>query len=337
MLEKLKTLSQLNGVSGDEDAVRDWIISQIQDHCHYQVDPMGNLICFKKGMIIPSKRLMICSHMDEAGLIVTAVTEEGLLKFTSVGSIDPRMLLGRAVHLYRADLTGVIGTKAIHQQTAEERKSPVKLEDMYLDIGAASKEEALSAVKLGDYVSFATSPEEMGGKYLKGKALADRTGCAVLIELIQSKLKYDTYFTFTTQGQVGFRGAQTAAYNVEPDLALVIGTTPARDLSSVSHQKQLCQLGEGAVVGFMDQGTIYNRELYEISYALAEKYHVSCQNKRMVDGQNDAAVIHTARGGVKTIAVNVPCRYPNTGVSMVCLEDIRSTWKLTGLLAEQLL
>lgn len=337
MLERLKALSELNGVSGDEDAVREWIISEIKDHCHYQVDPMGNLICFKKGLIIPSKRLMLSTSMDEVGVIVTAVTEEGLLKFSSVGSIDPRVLLGRAVKLYRAGIYGVIGTKAVHQQSAEERKTPVPVKDMYLDIGASSREEAMEAVSLGDYGVFCGSFEQLGRECLKGKALDSRAGCGVLIELIQSKLKYDTYFAFTVQGQVGFRGAQTAAYNVEPDLALVVGTTPAWDLSGVDKERKLCHLGKGAVISFMDKGTIYHRELCDISYALAEKFHVPCQNKTMIEGENDAAAVHTAKGGVKTLSVGIPCRYSRTPVSMVHQEDLRSVWKLVGLLSEQLL
>lgn len=337
MISRIKALSQLNGISGDEDNVREWIISQIKDYCHYQVDNMGNLICFKKGLIIPSKRLMISAHMDEVGMIVTAVTEEGLLKFTTVGGIDQRVVIGRAVRLYRAGITGVIGTKAIHQQTESERKTPVKIEDMYIDIGAESKEEALNVIQLGDSISFIGDCFEFGDGCIQGKALDDRVGCAILIEMIQSKLKYDTYFTFVTQEEVGLRGGQTAAYNVEPDIAIVVESTTAADITDVPEHKQVCHLGKGAVIGFMDRSTIYNRELYDISYALGEKYEVACQTKTLVAGGNDAGAIQVSKGGVKTIAVSVPCRYLHSACCVMKTVDVQSTFKMVCLLAENLL
>lgn len=337
MLKNIQTLSQLNGISGDESQVREYIISQIKDYCSYQVDSLGNLICFKKGMIIPSKRLLISAHMDEVGMIVTAVTEEGLLKFTTVGGIDQRVILGRAVSLYRTGTTGVIGTKAVHQQSAEERSNAVKPEDMFIDIGASSKEEALQLAQPGDSIAFLGECKEFGDGCLQGKALDDRIGCAVLIEMIQSKLKYDTYFLFAVQEEVGLRGAKAAAFAIEPDLAIVVEATTAADLSGIPEHKQVCRLGKGAVVGFMDRSTIYHKELYEITHALAEKYEVPCQTKSMVAGGNDAGAIHISGKGVKTIAVSVPCRYLHSPFCMVKKEDVDSVYKVVSMLAEYLL
>lgn len=337
LFQNIETLSQLNGISGDEGAVRDFIISQIQDYCTYQVDALGNLLCFKKGMIIPSKRLLISAHMDEVGMIVTAVTEEGLLKFTTVGGIDQRVILGRAVQLYRTGTVGVIGTKAVHQQSQEERGVSVKPEDMFIDIGASSREEALELAEPGDSIAFFGECREFGDGCLQGKALDDRVGCAVLIEMIQSKLKYDTYFLFAVQEEVGLRGAKAAAFNLEPDLAIVVETTTAADLSGVPEHKQVCHLGKGAVVGFMDRATIYNRELYNIAHALAQKYEVPCQTKSMVAGGNDAGAIHVSRSGVKTIAVSAPCRYLHSPFCMVKKEDVTSVYRMVSMLAEYLL
>lgn len=337
MFEKIKALSRLNGISGDEDQVRNWIISQIAPYCQYQVDNLGNIICLKKGMIIPNKKLMISAHMDEVGLIVTNITEDGLLKFTTVGGVDDRVILGRAVSLYRSGLKGVIGTKAIHQQSGKERETAVKAEEMFIDIGASSKEEALEQVKPGDSVAFLGDCEEFGDGYLKGKALDDRIGCALLIQMIQSKLKYDTYFVFAVQEEIGLRGAKAAAYSVDPDLSIVVEATTAADLSDVPEEKKVCRLGQGAVVGFMDRSTIYNRELYDIAFALAHKYGIPCQTKTMVAGGNDAGAIHTTRGGVKTIAVSVPCRYLHSPYCVVKQEDVESTARMVQTLAENLL
>lgn len=336
MFEKIKILSQLNGISGDEDQVRGWIIEQIAPYCEYEIDNLGNLICFKKGMMTPEKKLMISAHMDEVGMIITGVTEDGLFKFTTVGGIDQRVILGRAVYLYRSGLTGVIGTKAVHQQTAEERKHSVKVEDMFIDIGVSSKEEALSKVKLGDSVAFYGEYDSFGEGYLRGKALDDRIGCAVMIEMIQSQLKYDTYFTFVVQEEVGLRGATVAAYTVNPDVAIVIEATTAADLSNVAEPKRVCALGKGAVVGFMDRSTIYHKDLYRMAFELSEELEIPCQTKTMVAGGNDAGAIHTAAGGVKTIAVSVPCRYLHSPFCVVKEEDVLSVANMVNALAEKM-
>lgn len=337
IFEQLSLLSSLDGISGDEDLVRRAIITEIQSHCHYQVDNMGNLICFKKGVVIPSKRLMICAHMDEVGMIVTGITEDGLLRFTSVGGIDQRVVLGRSVRLYRAGINGVIGTKAVHMSSASERETAVKMDDMYIDIGASSKAQAQQVIRLGDSVAFIGEYGELGNGYIKGKALDDRVGCAIMIEMIRSKIKYDTYFVFTTQEETGLRGARTAAYTVSPDVAIVLETTTAADLTGVPAQKQVCTLGKGAVVGFMDRSTIYDKELFQLAFSLAEKNHIPCQTKSMVAGGNDAGAIHTSRGGVKTIAVSVPTRYLHSPYCVVKKEDVESVAKLAGLLAEHVL
>lgn len=337
MWERVEHYSRLNGVSGDESAVREAIIEEIKAYCQYEVDALGNLICFKKGMVTPDKKLMLCAHMDEVGFIVTHITDGGMLKFTTVGGIDSRVVLGRAVNLYRTGTIGVIGTKAIHQQTEQERETAVKVEDMFIDIGASSREEAMNVVRPGDCAVFCTDYEEFGDGLLKGKALDDRLGCAVLVELIRSKLKFDMYFVFTAQEEVGLRGAKAAAYSVNPDFAVVVETTTAADLSGVSEQKQVCALGKGAVVGFMDRATIYDRELYALAYKLAVEKKITAQTKTMVAGGNDAGAIHTSRGGVRTIAVSVPSRYLHSGVCTVKKEDVKAVLKLVYELTETIL
>ena len=337
MLQRIERYSRLHGVSGDEGLVRDAILEEIKGYCSYEIDALGNLICFKKGMITPDKRLMLCAHMDEVGLIVTHVTEEGFLKFTTVGGIDRRVLLGRAVDLYRTGTVGVIGTKAVHQQTEKERETAVPVEEMYLDIGASSRAEALSVVMPGDRAVFCTEFEEFGDGFLKGKALDDRIGCAILVEMIRCKLKFDTWFVFSIQEEVGLRGARAAAYTVHPDYALVVETTTAADLSGVPEPKQVCALGKGAVVGFMDRGTIYDRELYAKAYQLAVEKKITAQAKTMVAGGNDAGAIQTSRGGVRTLAVSVPCRYLHSGVCTVKKDDISAVARLVRELADTVL
>lgn len=178
MMEQIKALASISGISGEEDAVRAYIEEQLNGICTMHVDALGSLICEKPGKPAP-KKLMIAAHMDEVGLIVTHITEEGYLKFTTVGGIDRRVILGRSVYLSKTGHRGVIGTKAMHQQTADERGKSVAVEDMFLDVGASSKEEAETIAMPGDPVVFLGECRAFGHGYLKGKALDDRIGCAL--------------------------------------------------------------------------------------------------------------------------------------------------------------
>ena len=211
-LENLKALCALDGVSGDEDRVRDFIRRQAEPWAEtVRTDALGNLIVHKRGRKPAGNKLLLCAHMDEVGLIVTRATEDGFLRFDFVGGVDRRVALGKPVVLGPDKIPGVIGMKAIHMLSAEERKKVPKTEALYLDIGAADKEEALSKVPLGTYGSFVGEPEELGDGLLKAKAIDDRVGCAILLELLKEDLPLDVTFAFTAQEEVGTRGAFGAA------------------------------------------------------------------------------------------------------------------------------
>ena len=184
-LENLKALCALDGVSGDEDRVRDFIRRQAEPWAEtVRTDALGNLIVYKRGRKPAGNKLLLCAHMDEVGLIVTRATEDGFLRFDFVGGVDRRVALGKPVVLGPEKIPGVIGMKAIHMLSAEERKKVPKTETLYLDIGAADKEEALSKVPLGTYGSFVGEPQELGDGLLKAKAVDHRVGCAILLELL---------------------------------------------------------------------------------------------------------------------------------------------------------
>lgn len=337
MIDRIIKYASLDGVSGDEQRIREAIIQQVKAYCSYEIDPLGNLICFKKGMVTPQKRLMITAHMDEVGFIITGITQDGLLKFAPVGGIRASVIIGRAVRLSRTGHTGIIGTKAVHQQTVKERETVVPVEDLFIDIGANTKQQAEELIEMGDRAVFLTTCEQFGDGYLKGKALDNRIGCAILIEMIQTKLKFDTYFAFVTQEEVGMRGARAAAYQIRPDVAIVVETTTAADLSNIPDHKQVCALGKGAVISFMDRATVYDRELFDLAKKLAVSKKITAQTKNAIAGGNDSGAIHLSRGGVRTIAVSVPCRYLHSGVCVARYHDIVSVAKLTHELAEQLL
>lgn len=335
MLETIKELSLLDGVSGREHAVRDYIINAVKDYADsIETDPLGNLIVFKKGKTTPKNKVMLDAHMDEVGMMITHINSDGTLDFSCVGGIDKRVMLGRPVTVGENKINGVIGVKAVHMVPASEKLSMPKT--MYIDIGADSKEDAQSKVNLSDYACFNSEFVEFGEGLIKGKALDDRAGCAILIDMIKSDLPYDMYFNFAAGEEVGFGIAATAFYRVQPDYAIVVETTTAADLADVPESKRVCSLGDGGVISFMDRRTIYPKDLFDKAFELAKKHGIKAQVKSLVAGGNNAGVIHKTAGGVKTITVSLPCRYLHSPSCVLNKEDITESARLIRVLAEEL-
>ncbi len=307
MLDRLREICSLNGASGDESRVRDHIKARIVAD-EIAVDNLGNLLVFKRGKKSPKNKIMFAAHMDEVGFMITDITDDGFLRFGAVGGIDPRVVIGRGLELANG-VKGVVGTKAVHQQSAEERKKAPDFEELMLDIGAANRAEAEKYAARGDYAYFCDDFFGFGDGYIKGKALDDRAGCLIMMDMLNSELEYDAWFAFTVQEEVGTRGAKAAAFTVAPDIAIVLETTTACDISGVSGDKRVCELGRGAVVSYMDRGTVYDRELYGLAFELAEQNGIHVQTKTLVAGGNDSGAIHVSRGGVRTCALSLPCRY----------------------------
>lgn len=322
----LKDLCLLNGTSGDEDLVREYIIEQIKDYCDLEIDNLGSIIAFKKGNKTPNKKVMLAAHMDEVGFVVTYITDDGYLKFSPVGGVDARVVIDRVVKIN--NIKGVIGSKAVHLLSSKEKNNAPTYDDLFIDIGAKNKEEALKYVSLGDYVYFESDYLEFGEGYVKAKALDDRIGCLLLIEMIKSDLEYDTYFCFNVQEEVGLRGSTCTSYEVQSDISVVLESTTAADLCEVSGDKRCCVLGQGPVVSFMDGRTVYDKELFKLSFDLAKENNIKIQTKTTISGGNDAGAIQTSGKGSKVIAVSLPCRYIHSASSVVKLSDIDETRKL---------
>lgn len=330
----LKELCLLNGASGNENAVRDFVISQIKDLCEYSIDPLGSVIAFKKGKKTPDKKIMLCAHLDEVGFIINYITDDGYLKFSTVGGIEPSAIIGRRISVN--GLKGVIGSKAVHLLKDSEKKEMPSVSDLFIDIGAKSGEEALKYVSLGDYACFESDYCEFGNGYLKAKALDDRIGCMLLIELIKSDLEYDAYFCFNVQEEVGLRGSSCTAYSVKPDTALILEATTAADLDGVTGQDKCCVLGSGPVVSFMDGRTIYDKKLYDSAFKTAEDNNIKIQTKTKIAGGNDAGAVQSAAGGCRVIAVSLPCRYIHSASSVVKISDIEETRKFLKVFINKL-
>lgn len=328
MIQLIQKLCAIDGVSGDEQAVAAAIIDQIKDFCEYHISPLGDVIAFKKGEKRPRNRVLLDAHMDEVGFIVTYITEEGFLRFTTVGGIDNRVIQGKPVVVGPNRVYGILSSKPIHLIERDKRDDPIKAENLLIDIGCKSKEEAQNLVSVGDRIAFDSPFVRFGDGFIKSKALDDRAGCAILIQMIQSPLEYDTYFSFTTREEVGGMGAQTAVYTVKPDIAVAVETTTAADIGGVSPEKRVCFLGKGPVVSFMDKGTIYDKRLYQLALDTAAEHQIKAQPKLGVFGGNNAGSMHQVIGGVRPVGISMPCRYLHTPSCVLKEEDITATHAL---------
>ncbi len=327
MAELLKRLTEVGGVSGDEGRVRQLIRQEVSPFVdEVYTDRMGNLIAYKKGKG-SGKKVMLCAHMDEVGFIITGIGEDGMLKFKVVGGIDPRVLVSKRVLVGEKGHAGVLGIKAIHLQEPEEREHAVKVKQMYIDIGAVSKEEASQAVKPGDYVVFDSKYVEFGDNKVKAKALDDRAGCAAIIELIKQEQRYgfDLYACFSVQEEVGLRGAEVLGYSINPDIAIVVEGTTCSDVPGVDEHLYTTLMGKGPAITIMDGSSYANKELVGILVNTAKNEGIPFQFKKGASGGNDAGRIHLARKGVKAATVSIPCRYIHSPSSVMDLDDYKNT------------
>ena len=335
MLNTLKTLCLLNGTSGREEAVREYILGRLAGKAEVTVDPLGNVLAFVKGKSRAKNKVMLSAHMDEVGFIITGITDEGFLRFDAVGGIDPRVVVGRPVTVGEAHLPGVVGIKAIHLTEGDEEKTVPALSKCLIDIGAADKEDAMRHVCVGDAAYFVSDCKEFGEHKLKAKAIDDRFGCAVLLDMIEHGVAYDATFAFLVQEEVGLRGASAAAFTVEPDYALVLEATTAADVAGVPDAGKVCLQGSGAVVSFMDRSTVYDRALFKDAFDLAREKNIPVQTKTTVAGGNDAGAIHKANGGVKTLTVSLPCRYIHSATSVADKRDMAACRSLAEALLDR--
>ncbi len=337
MLNELKRLCALPGVSSFEDPVRGYIMEQAEPYADsITVDEMGNLIVFKKGKKPASNKLMLCAHMDEVGLMVRAVTDEGYLKFDFVGGVDRRVAIGKRVLVGEKAIPGIIGIKAYHLVSREEEKKVPKTDALYIDIGAKDKESAQKLVDPGDYAVFDSDWVEFGDGLVKTKALDDRVGCAVMLALLKEELPMDVTFAFTVQEEVGTRGAFGAAFRVTPQIALVLETTTAADIPSSAEHQQVCSPGKGPVMPFMDGGTIYDRGLFERLRKLAVDNDIPWQTKHYVAGGTDARAVQRTKAGVRVAGMAAAVRYLHAPSSVGCIRDFEDMLRLTRLFVAQL-
>ena len=322
--EEVQALCRLCGTSGREHAVRAYILEQLADSGipkeNIRTDRLGNVIVHKTGQQRAFRKVLFTAHMDEVALMVTSVCSDGALLFDEVGGVNPAAVIGRQVLVGEKLIPGVIGTKPVHLLDKDARKKPAEMHTLFCDIGADSAENVKElGIRPGDVICFASEPVQMGVDAIAAKAIDDRFGCAVMLDLLRADLPYDTEFAFLVQEEVGLRGAAAAARAILPEIAVILETTTAADLPDSHGADRVCELGGGAVISFMDGRTIYDKALYDLAGSLADSLSIKWQTKTKIAGGNDAGAIQQT--GARVLAVSLPCRYLHAPVTVARKAD----------------
>lgn len=324
----LKELTRLRGVSGDEGEVRGFVIDQAAPYCdEITVDTMGSVVAWKRCKKEGAPTVMIAAHMDEVGFMVQYVRDDGLIRYMTVGGIDPAVCVGKRVLVGKTRVPGVIGCKAVHLQERDERTRALKHSQLYIDIGARDRDDALKAVSIGDYAVFDSEYVEFGRGFVKSRALDDRVGCAVMLELLKHDYPCNVAFAFNVQEEVGLRGAMATAFRVQPDCAIILEGTTANDTIGARVHEEICSVGKGPALSFMDRASIAHPGLFARMRALAQERNIPWQLKRGTTGGNDAGSIQRSQGGVATAVVSVPCRYIHGPSSVCALSDVENQYR----------
>ena len=335
MIELLRELCDKNAVSGFEKDIAYFICEKIKNNCDsLYISRLGNVVAFKKGTKTPCKKVMYCAHMDEVGIMIRHINDDGTLLFEDVG-LMPEVLPSKRVLIGEKQIPGVICSKPVH--LIKDGANNISADNMYIDIGTFSKEES---EKLGVYAQYATFQNEFtvfgDERMIRSKALDDRIGCAVMIDMINGNLEYDSYFVFTVGEELGGLGATEAVREVNPDITIVFESTTASDIPCNNGSERVCTPGNGPVVPFMDGGTLYDKELYKKIRTIAEKEKIKTQTKSKIAGGTDAAYIQRSISGVRVCAVSLACRYIHTGSCVANVSDITEILKLAHTIDKNL-
>lgn len=325
----LKELCALRGISGDERRVREFIRERVEPFCtSVKVDRMGNLIAFKQGNGEDRKHIVIVAHMDEVGMVVRGINDNGLITYATVGNIDPRVVVSKPVRIGDDEVPGVIGAKAIHLQSAEERTRMLPHNQLYIDIGAKDKASAEKLVSLGDAITFDSRWVEFGDGLVKSRALDDRVGCMVMMSILEGDYPCDVTCVFTVQEEIGTRGATAAAYNVASDAAIILEGTSANDMGCPDESEKVCCLKKGVAISFMDRMSMASVPLYARLREVAIENDIPWQIKQYVAGGNDAGPFQRQAGPRAVCVLSVPCRYIHSPSSVAAFADIEAQYRL---------
>ena len=328
----LKTLCETPGAPGFEHQIREVVIEQVKSHVdEISVDNMGNFMAIKRGTENPKgKKVMLAAHMDEIGFIVTHIDDQGFVRFHTLGGFDPKTLTAQRVIIHgKEEVIGVLGTKPIHVMSPEERNKVVKTEDFFIDCGMP-KEEVEKLISIGDPITRERDLIEMGA-CVNSKSIDNRVSVYVLIEVLKQleQTDIDVYGVFTVQEEVGIRGAQVAAHQINPDFGLAIDTTIAYDLPGAQPHEKVTSLGAGTAIKIMDASTICDPRMVSYLKDVAAENDIKWQPEVLTAGGTDTAgVQRTGKHGSIAGAVSIPTRHLHQVIEMAHKEDIAASVQL---------
>jgi endoglucanase len=337
----LKEMSMLNGVPGNERQVRQYMAKQMKGLADITYDNLGSIIGEKIGEK-DGPKIMVAGHMDEVGFLVTTISEEGYIKFTPAGGWWSQVMLAQQLDITTSKgdvIRGVIGAKAPHILSPEERKKPVEIKDMFIDVGVKDKEEAEKlGIKPGDMITPYIEFKKLSNKkYLLGKAWDNRVGCAAAIDVlknIQDKKHKNRYYAVgTVMEEVGLRGATTSAHRINPDIGVALDTTIAFDFPGGNKNTEL---GKGVGIMFKDSSMVGHKGLRDFAIELCEKHNIPFQLTYLERGGTDGGAMHIATDGAPSIALCLPVRYLHSHTSIVHKDDYDAMVKLVTLMVEHL-
>ena len=330
-MDILEKLINTFGPSGDEQAVRNLIQHEIKPHVdEIKVDKFGNLVAIKRGK---GPKIMLAAHMDEIGLMVQMIAEDGHVYFQPVGGIEPFTLLGQRVALLDAVTSNMIAEGVITSTELQEdleMERPPKMSDLYIDTGLTKKELLKKKIDVGTYAVPINTMKTLGSKEIVcGKALDDRLGCFILLKLAEKlkNQKLNIFFVFTVQEEIGLYGAVTSVFNLDPDWGIAVDVTSAED----AFGERIVQLGKGPTMTMMDVEMIANRCLNNHIKSLAKKHNIPIQPKVETFGTTDAAKIAIGRGGIPTTVLGVAIRNIHSPVGVAHLGDIYNAINLLSI------
>lgn len=334
MNEKLLAkLTEAHGVSGQEEAIREIVKTELKGLCEFSTDTMGNLTCFRSGSKSKSsKKLMLAAHMDEIGFIVKHIDDKGFLRIQTLGGWDPRQMFSQRVfvHTKTGPINGLLtySTKPKHLLTPDEMGKAAQIENFFVDIGLDAK-QAKKEVRIGDMVTMNRKFQRMG-KLATCKSMDDRVAVYVMIEAVKTAKTHnvDLYAVATVQEEIGLRGAMASGWSINPDMVVAIDITLANDIPGMPEQDHITRLGEGTAIKIMDSSLVCHPKMVDHFRTLAEKHKIKHQIEILPLGGTDAGGVQRLHGGIPAFTLSVPCRYVHTVNETVHVDDVDASVKL---------
>jgi endoglucanase len=326
-IKLLSEICETAGAPGFENRVRKLVLREIEYLVdEFSIDNLGNVTAIKRG-VDSSKKVMLGAHMDEIGFIVTHIDEEGFVRFHTLGGFDPKTLTAQRVIIHgKKDLMGVMGSKPIHVMTPEERNKVPKTTDYFIDMGM-NKEEVEKYVEIGNPITRERELIEMGD-CVNCKSIDNRVSVYILIEVLKQlkTVPYDVYAVFTVQEEVGLRGANVSALNINPDFGFGIDTTIAFDVPGAAAHEKVTELGKGTAIKIMDSQTICDHRMVSFMKKTADKNNITWQPEILTAGGTDTAGIQRMTpGGSIAGAVSIPTRHIHQSIEMANKKDIKGS------------